>query len=90
MNSDFPTSESELVTEPQAIGVSSNISSSVVIVHRNANTSDGDSLLQMEADTSEDFFQGKLPYLLLRFFKEMLTYVMRFFKEKLTYTKKRL
>jgi hypothetical protein len=54
MNSASPTSESELVTEPPAIGDSSNISSSVVIVHRNADTSDDDSLLQMEADTSED------------------------------------
>ena len=54
MNSASPTSESELVTKPPAVGVSSNISSSVVIVHRNGDTSDDDSLLQMEVDTSED------------------------------------
>ena len=79
--------------EPPAIGVSCNISSSVVIAHRNANTSDDDSFSKWKLRRDEDeilFSREAIIYLLMRFFKEKLTYVMRFFKEKLTYPKNRL
>jgi len=48
MDSASETSDYEIFLEPPAIGVSSNISSSVVIVHNNTDTSDGVRLKQNE------------------------------------------